>query len=495
MQTTKTAMNWTEKLVFVLASAFILLFLGTALARLTYPYELEWMEGAMVDGVLRLLEGKQLYVQPSIEYIPFIYPPLYFYLSAAVSLLISPGFLPMRLVSILSTLGTLILVHRITSRETNSCGWGLAAAGLYAATYAQVDAWFDISRVDPLAILLLLGAVYLIRFHNSIPAGISAGLLLSLAFLTKQASLVAAMPLLLYWFLQKRSPTRWSLPLTFLGISAAGLLLFSILTDGWFFYYTFSLPGQHPILPEMLCRFWIDLLKPMAIAAMLSLLFILFLLQNKQKEQAGFYFALLAGFIGASYLGRLHPNAHINVLMSSFASLAIVAPQGYLALMSSYQRENINPGTSGGWKKSAFSIAFLLQFLLLLYNPLRYIPDRNDRMAGGNLMSAIQSYQGDVYLPYHGYLSTMASKGSSAHAMAVSDVLAGTDSSAASALRSSMQSAFQQQQFEALILDSNWMESEWQDFYNCEAFTLPEGSFWPRTGMQTRPNRICIRRP
>ncbi|MGZ3453482.1 MAG: hypothetical protein ACXVEF_28010, partial [Polyangiales bacterium] len=53
--------------------AFLVMFVVVAVIRSRYPYELEWMEGAMVDHVDRILQGKRLYVQPSIDFVPFIY--------------------------------------------------------------------------------------------------------------------------------------------------------------------------------------------------------------------------------------------------------------------------------------------------------------------------------------------------------------------------------------------------------------------------------------
>ena len=60
--------------------AMLLLFLYTTLSRMFYPFDLEWMEGGMLVHGLRIMEGKQLYVEPSSEFIPFIYPPLYSWL-------------------------------------------------------------------------------------------------------------------------------------------------------------------------------------------------------------------------------------------------------------------------------------------------------------------------------------------------------------------------------------------------------------------------------
>ena len=58
---------------------FVLLYIIIALIRIRYPFELEWIEGALVDHVNWLLTGHKLYVQPSLDFVPYFYTPLYFY--------------------------------------------------------------------------------------------------------------------------------------------------------------------------------------------------------------------------------------------------------------------------------------------------------------------------------------------------------------------------------------------------------------------------------
>ena len=47
--------------------------------------------------VSRLLAGKALYVPPSIDFVPLIYPPLFFYASALIAKIIGLGFGALRL--------------------------------------------------------------------------------------------------------------------------------------------------------------------------------------------------------------------------------------------------------------------------------------------------------------------------------------------------------------------------------------------------------------
>jgi hypothetical protein len=109
--------------------------------RVPYPFELEWMEGEMVVHVTRLMHGQPLYVGPTLAFVPFGYPPLYYYVSLAVASFIDGGFLPLRIVSIASTVITLAAIIGIVRPVS---GWiaGIAAAASYSCTYPATDARF-----------------------------------------------------------------------------------------------------------------------------------------------------------------------------------------------------------------------------------------------------------------------------------------------------------------------------------------------------------------
>ena len=193
-----------KKILAPVAILYLLVYVVIACLRLRYPFELEWMEGGSVDHVRRILDGKGLYVEPGIDFVPYIYTPLYFYVSAALARVIGIGFLPLRIVSFVSSLGCLLLIAGWVRRETDSRLFGLLAAGLFAATFRAGGAWLDIARVDSLCLLLFLAGACLLRFAAS-PGGTgAAGLLLALSFLTKQTALVMAAPLVVATFHRSR---------------------------------------------------------------------------------------------------------------------------------------------------------------------------------------------------------------------------------------------------------------------------------------------------
>ena len=58
-----------RSVVAVVAGLFVLMYLVVALARLRYPYELEWIEGGMVNHVAQLRSGQPLYGPPSVTFL------------------------------------------------------------------------------------------------------------------------------------------------------------------------------------------------------------------------------------------------------------------------------------------------------------------------------------------------------------------------------------------------------------------------------------------
>ena len=71
-----------EAALVVVALWYLGAYLAVALARIGYPYDLEWMEGGSLEHVARVLRGQPLYVPPSLEFTPYIYAPLYYYVAA-----------------------------------------------------------------------------------------------------------------------------------------------------------------------------------------------------------------------------------------------------------------------------------------------------------------------------------------------------------------------------------------------------------------------------
>ena len=64
------------------------------------------METPSIQAVRRILEGQPLYGPPSLDYVPALYGPLYFYVAAGVARVLGPSLFALRLVSLLATVGS-----------------------------------------------------------------------------------------------------------------------------------------------------------------------------------------------------------------------------------------------------------------------------------------------------------------------------------------------------------------------------------------------------
>jgi uncharacterized membrane protein YphA (DoxX/SURF4 family) len=86
--------------------------------RATFPLDLEWMEGGVLLHAQRIAQGKGIYVEPSLDFIPFLYTPLYPALLALLSFILPLGYLLGRLVSIAAFAVALALVVITSMGET-----------------------------------------------------------------------------------------------------------------------------------------------------------------------------------------------------------------------------------------------------------------------------------------------------------------------------------------------------------------------------------------
>ncbi len=454
-----------------LALLFFLELLLLAPFRIGYPYDLEWMEGAFVDQVRRVLSGQPLYVKPSLEFTSYIYPPFYFYLSALVSRLTGVGYLPLRLLALLSSLGCFALIFQLSRRETGSAFYGTLSAALYAACFELGGAWFDLARLDCTLLLLLLAAVYLLRFYPSLAGALLSGGILALASFTKQSALIVAIPLCLYGLAARGTrfglvmAGSFALPV----IAVTGLLQWS--SDGWYALYVFELPRQHPYFTPVLVLFWThDLFLPLPVA-FLSICGFLFsrfkgrsALCRDERDALLLQATFLAATLGASWLSRLHIGGANNGVLPAYAAISLLFGP---ALQWAFSRFEDRSGAGGEAAAAApgprtarllLYAAAIYQFASLVYNPLDYLPTRRDLQAGEAFVRALSDIEGEVFAPDHGYVPVRAGKKTYPHVSTFWSVWAGDDGRVKDDLNAEIDAALRRHRFAAVIIDAPGIE-------------------------------------
>ena len=218
------------------------------LERMTYPYDLEWMEGGMLAHAWRLARGLPLYGEPSPDWVPYIYPPGY---SAILAALGGPDGLSYglgRFVSIAGTLAAAAAIVRVAQLAgRGGVVPGLVAAACYLGTYRASGGFFDLVRPDGLAMGLWSWSVAM-AVDKRRGSDIASGLLLCAAYLVKHSMAATGIPIAFALLLRDG----WRGMVRFVVASALPAALITLQlqlrTDGRFLRYIVEIPRSHPMV-------------------------------------------------------------------------------------------------------------------------------------------------------------------------------------------------------------------------------------------------------
>lgn len=503
----------------IVLAGLAVLALGTfvvlAVLRAGHPYELEWQEGGVLAHVERLAHGAPLYAAPSLDYIAFPYPPLYYAFAAGARAVLGPGFLAPRVVSIAASLVAFFLLHRIVARRTGSAFAGLCAAGLFAACYRFAGAWLDVARVDALSIALTLAGVEIVLARRGAFAAAAAGVLFALAFLAKQSALAPAALCLAGLALRSRRDALVAAGVLAVSI-AATTLVFDARTDGWYRWFVFGELAGQGVDGALAFGFARETL--VAFAPLLALVVVAAgkreldsrgpaisrserdpaaarderipvaarderVLSEARDESSPSWTApfvgALVGLVLAAGVGRAHAGGYDNTLLPACAAAALAFGVLLARLLA-----------LGGARATLAGGLGIAQLALFAYDPRMQVPTDADRRAGDAFVERLRATPGDAWVPDHGYLAERAGKGASAHGMAVIDLLRSDDHATAQRFVDELVRAIQARRWGAIVLDQRWDADLPALGAQYSAATIPwpsERAFVPVTGDPRRP--------
>lgn len=468
------------------ASVPIALYLYVALRRFTHPYELEWMEGGVVDQVRRVLEGHPIYAAPSLRTTTYLYPPLYTYLGAAASWVVGPGYAPLRAISILASIGLGAAMYALVRTETRDRVAALAGVGLFFGCYRIAGAWLDIARVDTLFLALTFAGLLVLRRTRTPWHAAGAAALLVLAAFTKQYALfpaVAAIP----WSFRLGRRTGITYTAVLVGLLALGVAAMQVVSDGWFLFYTWTVPRSHPVIDYFVVRFWTDdLLGHVAIAIALAGVATVALLRWYPRRIAWFYLPVCAALVFASYPARLHSGGYANVLLSAYAGIAVLAALGVAAMRRS--RRTV-------WSVLATALV-LAQLVAVAYSPNDQIPPASDVAATKRLIAELRTLPGPVFLSGHGWLLARAGRDgdSTSQTAALADILRADYGEPTRRLGVELDDAIRNQRFCTVVVDDlrqfTVLPPDFERYYE-RTGTLIEGrALRPVTDIDVAPGEI-----
>jgi hypothetical protein len=415
-------------LTLALGGILVVLSLWVVIQRFRYPIDGEWMTGAIRDGVERLRDGQQLYVAPSARFIPFVYPPLYFWVCALVARLCST-FVACKLVSVAATIATGWGIFRISRTLGANRFWGGIALLLHVATYSLTILFYDLERVDAFYGAIIVVGLAVLLARDSLASTVLAGVLLGLAFFAKQAGLLAFGAAVVGLLLAREQRRALIVGVTGVVVLVAVGAYLHVATDGWFRYYCLKLPSAHGLRAERVSMFFIlDVPKAFAITAgsiAVSVPVLWSFVRHRRRpdgasSQDVVFASVVAAAMAASFSFRAHAGGWQNVLVAwlplGCAATAIAATRAEEAAKGSSVARLMSLVLLGGVS---------LQILGAMFDPLELSPNREDLAERERFVALIRKLeeQGEVLATTVGNVT----KPSSAHAAALYDIVRAGD--------------------------------------------------------------------
>jgi hypothetical protein len=459
--------GWLESLLVVLivavAGIYVVGFLIAAYFRVTYAHPLWVMEIPSLQAVRRIMLGQPLYGPPTLAYVPALYAPLYFYISALAAHLFSTPLITLRLVSVIASLGTAGLAAHLVWQETRNRLSMIVAAGLSIGCTALTANTLDLARVDPLSTFFLVGALGAARSADVYPrraVWLSAlsGLLGGLAILTKQTAFVVVFALAVHVVSTLRRRPIAAFCLTSAMTVALAWIVLTALYGGWIGLYLISLPRQHELDFNTLLDFWSKRLLPtFSLPLIAGPLFLIERVQRRDFASARFWSLATAGMLALAWGAMLNRYSAENVLLPAYVVLAMLAALGLDTVLR--RLHGIRPGLRM-YRVYILGLV-LLAFVIMGYNPRATSPLRSDTWAAERMVSTLHSLPGEVYGPDYTEFLTMAGKGEQAAGLSVDELaggFGGTILPEGAAWLQAYAEALKTRRFSAVVLDPESVE-------------------------------------
>jgi hypothetical protein len=442
--------GWT---LLALPALYQLLLLCSAIGgRVGYPYDLEWMEGGMLHHALRFQTGAGIYHEPSIDFIPYLYTPLYPALLAMLGEIFGLTYTLGRVISVLALIGIGVVATLSLCSPRNrhvsllpAIVGAMLAFGLFAAVYPYVEGWYDLVRADSLFLFLvtagLVAAMHWAdqgtgwRGHGRVAA---IATILAFGFFTKQTGIMyvllgGAIVIVLAW---RRLPT-YIATAGIVGLGGSGLM--NLTSGGWYWTYIRKIHSAHDFNYD---RFWKSFgnilwhFRALTLVVIVTLIVVGYTWLRKPREgsrrelprQTRPFLLWTSAFVVSTLVGAIGWGtefAHFNAYMPAFLHGALAAGAAIPALAAC-------SGILWGARKHSILVvhgsAGLAALLLALtcwhwtWQPIRFKPTQSDVAAGDRLIKRIKALDGDVWMPSHPWYSVLAGKRPHVHRMGVKDV-------------------------------------------------------------------------
>ena len=483
--------------------------------RVGYPYDLEWMEGGLLHHALRIRHGDGIYVAPNVDFIPYLYTPLYPTLIALFGGLFGgpfgPSYLLGRAISIAGLLGIAAIAvasfARIRGHRLPGSVGAVLALGLFAACYPFVEGWYDLVRADTFFLFMVTAALAGLPAwarsgggvvgHGKVAAGAA---LMALAFFCKQTGIFyvglgGAIVVVVAW---RRAATYAAMAGA---IGFGGTWLLDRATHGWFWVYVSEIHRAHDFNVDRVWASFGNILwhfpaMTIVVAAALPIVLVAAIKQRGVPAAAQPFVLWSAAFALSTVVGAIGWGtefAHFNAYMPALLHGALAAGAAIPAVIGG-ARVVGRGARSGGWIATGCGLVAALALAVTCararWQPQRFIPTAADVAAGGRLIQRLASIDGDLWMPSHPWYLVLAGKTPHVHRMGIKDVTTRQPRTIAR-----LDDVLRDHKFAAIVLDNRDLQGELpalRQFYR-PGFVLPSDER-PRvyTGASVVPDAIWI---
>jgi 4-amino-4-deoxy-L-arabinose transferase-like glycosyltransferase len=503
-------------LVLAAGAAYLFAFLWVLEYRLAYPYEVEWVGGLVREAVDRVRAGQTIYPHPGAGFLPLLYPPLYYWVTATLARVLGPGMLPLRAVSMLSLLGMGGLLWRAVTRPTGSRFFGALALALVCASYGFTGGGYDLERPDALMLALALVAAVLVDRSRGTPAAALAGVLYGAALLTKQPAgffVLAAGIALLVRRQRRQAIVLW---VTAAAVAGAGFVVLHLRTGGWSSFYVFGLPADHLIDGDLVVPFFFRDLPSLGILVALATVAVVDAVRRRrggagelpcaegermpreraelpcaegermprERAERGLGLALALS-VPAGAVAAMLSRMHFGGWQNTFAFLLI--PLCYAAPVGAHQVIQTLSGRVGRRWPALVYAALLVQMGLFFYDPEDFAPNWDHAAAVRAFTRVVARLEagGEVWVTAHAGFTRQPHP----HEVALWDVVRTTEKKPPAELAQ----AVREHRFAAIVLDEYRLGGELRPllqrhYYVAERLALPRA--WTVVGLPTVPQWV-----
>lgn len=430
-------------LLFALLS--VAAFLFVILMNLHYPFGFGVVQWHIMESIQRAYSGLPIYIEPSLDYIPDLYTPFYYYVVALLSHIIGLDLFTGKLVTLSAVLGTGTVTFLWLRKEQTPLIPSLLGASVFFAMYGLYDLRNYQVRVDGLFCFLLITGFYVLYCYRTQLTAVIAGTLLCLAVYTKQSAIIAIIPVLAVYWHCVPTQRRYYVTGTFLLLCGVAFFALNIASDWWFWYYTVDVPSDHDLVSRQWLGFFSTMGKFTWPVIVLSVIGFLIALRTKGVAKQLPYIALFLGLWGCSYSMRLHVGGERNTLMPACIALSLFAPMVFCYFDSKHE----------SLKKAAIyaslMLLFALQFFMYGYNPHRFIPQEHNIIAAQRYLDYLGNIEGDILVEGGGFYPTRKNQRTYSINTSLWDIMRAHNEYIKEKLDKEYQDAVRQQKFAAII--------------------------------------------